>query len=194
MEVATDVLLDRIVGSDEHAFRQLYNRYHQKIYAIGYYLTHSQAVSEDIVQDVFLKIWNKRADLQKVRHFESWLRIIVRNHTLNMLEKAAKERLTGMVQSARAGDALAETLVAPQLEQKEINHLIQKAIDQLPAQQKKAYLLSRQEGFKTAEIAEIMDLSIYTVKNHLKAATASIIAFCRNHMELIITLILLSQK
>ncbi|SDC98191.1 RNA polymerase sigma factor [Niabella drilacis] len=194
MEVTTGVLLGRIVSGDERAFRQLYNRYHQQIYAIGYYLSRSQTIAEDIVQDVFLKIWDKRAELREVRQFEGWLKIIVKNHTLNVLEKAAKERLTRKVQQEQERAALAETLLAPKLEQKEINHLIQKAIDRLPPQQKKAYLLSRQEGFKVAEIAEIMDLSIYTVKNHLKVATASIIAFCKRNMELVITMVLLSKK
>ncbi|MGJ7029727.1 RNA polymerase sigma factor [Niabella hirudinis] len=194
MEVATGVLLEKIVLGDERAFRQLYNRYHQKIYAIGYYLTRSQTIAEDIVQDVFLKIWDKRTELREVRQFEGWLKIIVKNHTLNVLEKAAKERLTRKVQQEREEATLAETLVAPKLEQKEINHLIQKAIDRLPAQQKKAYLLSKQEGFKAAEIAQIMDLSIHTVKNHLKAATASIIAFCKRNIELIITIVLISKK
>lgn len=190
MEMKTGVLLNRISRGDERAFRELYDQYHQRIYAIGVYLIQSRTIAEDIVQDVFLKIWNKRAALPEVQHFEGWLKVIVKNHTLNMLEKAARERLARKVQSERAGEALTET----QLEQKEINHLIQKAIERLPAQQKKAYLLSRQEGFKASEIAEMMDLSIHTVKNHLKAATASIIAFCKQNIELIITVILLSKK
>jgi len=194
MNMMTGVLLSQIGRDDERAFRQLYNQYHQKIYAIGYYLTRSRTVAEDIVQDVFLKIWDKRAELPEVRHFEGWLKIIVKNHTLNMLEKAARERLSRKAQAAQAGDAFADTLLAPKLEQKEINHLIQKAIDRLPAQQKKAYLLNKQEGFRAAEIAEIMDLSIHTVKNHLKAATASIIAFCKQNIELIIMVMLLSKK
>ncbi|MCF3107352.1 RNA polymerase sigma-70 factor [Niabella sp. CC-SYL272] len=190
----TGVLLSQIGRDDERAFRQLYNQYHQKIYAIGFYLTRSRTVAEDIVQDVFLKIWNKRADLPEVRHFEGWLKVIVKNHALNVLEKAAKERFTCKAQFEQACDGLADAQLVPKLEQKEINYLIQKAIDRLPAQQKKAYLLNKQEGFKVAEIAQIMDLSIHTVKNHLKAASASIIAFCKRNIELIITAILLLKK
>ncbi|MBZ4192152.1 RNA polymerase sigma factor [Niabella beijingensis] len=190
MEVATEVLLERIIRGEESAFRELYDRYHQQIYSIGYYLTRSQTIAEDIVQDVFLKIWNKKEVLQEVQHFEAWLKIIVKNHTLNVLTRVARERLIYKAQSHQP----AETLITPGLEQKEINHLIQKAIDRLPEQQKKAYVLNKQEGFKVAEIASIMNLSIHTVKNHLKAATASVIAFCKNHIEVIITVVFLSKK
>lgn len=183
-----DNLIRLLSEGDEKAFRKVYELYHRKVFAVGLYLTNSRAVAEDITQDVFIKIWNKRADLPEVQHFEGWLKVIVKNHSLNIITRAAKERLASKNLS---GPAFVLPAAEKQTEKSEEYLLLQKAIDALPPQQQKVYVLSKQQGLKATEIASLLDISIHTVKNHLKAATAAITQFCRKHIELAVLLIFL---
>ena len=79
-----DNLIKLLSEGDEKAFREVYELYHQKIFAVGFYLTSSRTVAQDITQDVFLKIWNLRQELTSVKNFDAWLRTLVKNHTYNI--------------------------------------------------------------------------------------------------------------
>lgn len=182
-------LIDLLAKGDESAFRQVYDQYHQKIYAIGYYLTHSRVIAEDITQDVFIKLWNKKHELATVQNFDSWIKVLTKNHAYNIIAKAAREQA---YKNQPVHNEVAGFPGSP-VEKKEQAALIKRAINLLPAQQKRAYILSREEGYSASEIAVIMGLSVNTVKNHLKAATASIISFCKKNIDLAVLVIFLSK-
>lgn len=171
-------LLDQVAQGDEKAFRAVFDHYRDAIYSFALKVTRRETMAEEIVQDVFIKIWINRGGLPGVRHFGNFLYIIARNHTFNSLRKLAKEKITGEFpdQLAEAGVS-AETTVL----QYDYEKLLQQAIAQLPPQQKLVYTLSRQHGLTREEIAAQLQLSPGTVKAHLAQALRSIRLYFKTH-------------
>src|SRR5688500_1964413 len=150
------------------------------------HLTKSEILSEEIVQDVFMKVWEKREQLQGINYLNAWLRTVARNTCSNYLRNLAMEKL---VMNRYALQNNSET-PSPEndLTAKEYEQIIEAAIRQLPPQQKKVYVLSRQGGKKQAEIANELNISIYTVKEYMKLAQRSIHQYLESNLEIAILL------
>lgn len=178
METATpyqiQLLLDQIAIGNEDAFRELYQLQHQRIYSFAFYLTNSVRDSEELTQDIFIKIWSNRSLLPTISNFQGWLTVVLRNHIYNHLKKKALEELAA--KKIERGSNTVEDGQAV-LQHRELNKLISQALEQLPPQQKKVFQLSRLEGLKQEDIARELGLSTNTVKNHLKAALRSVRRF-----------------
>ncbi len=162
----------QVSSGDEQAFKQLFNTYHQQLGAYILRLTHSTELAEEIVLDVFLKIWMNRKMLWEIQNFKAYLFVVSKNHTLNALKKVIKERL---LQIEPEEHYTKQVLAEAELNQ--YYSLLDEAIDHLPPQQQKIYLLSRHKRLKYSEIAEKLGLSHETVKKYLQIATASITTY-----------------
>lgn len=178
-----DLLLQVALG-DEPAFHHLFDQYKQKIYSFSYYLTRSEAMAEEITQEVFIKIWIHRERLQEINYFTSWLKTIVRNHAYNYLLRIANEKLN--LQKAASGIEYEACVTETDVLGREYDKLLDQAISQLSPQQKKVYLLSRKEGLKHKTIADEMGITVNTVKNHMKAALNAIRSYLETHTELMV--------
>jgi RNA polymerase sigma-70 factor (ECF subfamily) len=179
-------LLCQVSSGDQSAFAQLFYRYHQHLGIYIFQLTASRELAEEIVQDVFLKIWNTRETLATVDNFRAWLFVISKNHTLNCLRKLVKERQQQQQwQQIQETEQLLEE--APSEEQFQ---LIDQAISQLPPQQKKVFILSRYRRMKYEEIARELNLSRETVKYYLQTANATITKFVNSRFLLFFCLYL----
>ncbi|GAC1314750.1 MAG: RNA polymerase sigma-70 factor [Mucilaginibacter sp.] len=181
-------LFIQIAAGNEYAFRQLFNAYHQQLGAYIFRITGSIELAEEIVQDVFLKIWMNRETLEGVRNFKAYLFIVSKNHALNCLRKLIKERL----KKQQLEEYIAETPISDSDNLTPYYSVLDEAIDQLPAQQQKVYLLSRHERLKYSEIAERLDISHETVKKYLQIATASITSYIQANLEATILVIMIS--
>ncbi len=84
-------ILLRVSKGDEQAFHQLYNLYNKKIFSIAWKLTGIESAAEDVVQDVFIKLWLHREKLSGINYFTAYLNTITRNHIFNSLRKIAHE-------------------------------------------------------------------------------------------------------
>ncbi|MCC6761719.1 MAG: RNA polymerase sigma-70 factor [Chitinophagaceae bacterium] len=177
-------LLCKVADGDALAFRQLFNHYRNKIYSLGMYLTKSETLAEEIVQDVFMKVWEKRAELVDIQQFNSWLRRVAKNTCSNYLRDLAVERLA-MNKLSEKQDALAASVESNVIE-KEYRQILEEALQRLPPQQKKVYILSRQAGKKQEEIAREMNISLYTVKEYLKLAQRSVRQYIAQRIELVV--------
>lgn len=159
-------LLCRIAQGDEAAFGELFQAYHQRLGAYVLRLTESRQATEEIVQDVFVKVWVRRATLVEIQHFDSYLFTAARNHVFNYIRNMARER-------DRQAALAAEVLVAETPED-DYHMLLDEAVAQLPQQQQRVYRLHKQEGLSHAEIASRMQLSVETVKKHMHLALRTI--------------------
>ena len=162
------VLLAKIAGGDQRAFKELFEWYARPLGEFVLKLTHSNLITEEIVQDAFVKIWLRRETLTAIENFSSYLYILCRNHTFAVLKKMATEK---------ANHLLVEEHILDELETDEYDNpaeeyrqLIDDAVTRLPAQQQKAYMLSRYQRMKHEEIAKELGLSPETVKKHIQLA------------------------
>jgi len=178
-------LLLKVAAGDEHAFRRLFTAYHQQLGIHIYRITNSAELAEEVVQDVFLKIWMTRETLGNIDDFKAYLFVISKNHALNCLKKLAKER----IQIKRLEQGSIGMLSAEQ-DSGIYYNLLDEAIDHLPPQQQKVYLLSRHNRLKYAEIADQLKLSRETVKKYLQIATTSITDYVRTRLDVYLVVLL----
>lgn len=186
-------LLIRIAAGDEVAFTQLFYAYHNRLGAYIMRLTESAETAQEIVQDVFLKIWMKRECLATVERFGPYIYVLSRNHTLNCLRQIAREQ-TRNRQFAENIKESHETSDLPEVPAPDYYILIDQAVDELPPQQQKAYILSRQERLKYDEIAQRMNISRETVKTYLKLAIRFITSYVRTHGDALIILSIIASS
>lgn len=185
-----DILLLEIAEGNEKAFRRLFEHYWRKIYSVAFVLTKSSILSEEIVQDVFLKIWLKRGELPSIQKFDSFLFTVARNHIYNMLRNKTKElSFIGQLE-----ECFAETSGLPEEELylKETKQLIKRAVEQLPAQQRTVFELSRNDGLDHAKIAERLAISKLTVKSHMTKALQSIRKYLQGHVDGLLLVLIIS--
>ncbi|HXB08140.1 MAG TPA: sigma-70 family RNA polymerase sigma factor [Puia sp.] len=181
-------LLLRIAEGDAAAFSTLFYRWHQQLAEYVLRLTRSQCMTEEIVQDAFLKIWIKKEQLAEVENFRAWLFILCRNHTFNCLRQLARNNhqqqawITQVIQQAHAGEtAPADPYYA----------LLEEAVHRLSPQQRTVYLLSRRDGLKQEDIARRLQLSRHTVKRHMSLALQAIETYIRIHAPQALPLLIL---
>jgi len=159
-------LLQRSMEGDDKAFAEIFHRYKFKLYGYIYRLTQSQEMAEDIVQETFLRLWKNRHQLGNIEHLSSYIFRIAQNQAITGFRRMAME--TMIIRQLLTGEEeFSPSTPESTLALKEMDALFRKAVDNLPPQQKKVYLLSREEGLKHEEIAEILQISRGTVKNHM---------------------------
>ncbi len=178
-------VLQRVVEGDQLAFRELFDSYSPKVYGFALKLTRSEELAQEVVQDVFMKIWISRDALTSVNYFPSYLYTVTRNHAFNMMKRLAIEQrvkenmrkdLSEVQDDAQEGGVY-----------QEYQHLLVHAISQLPPQQRLVYSLCHQKGLKYEEVARELNISRLTVKTHMQKALRTI----KSHFKAGVTFIAL---
>jgi len=175
-------LLLMVSAGDEKAFRQIYEQYWNRIYTMALLYFKSPVAAQDMVQEVFLKVWVNRSELPAIASFGAWLRIIARNFLISSLRKKTTQYVWGMEDNGTVPDQASSA--DEQLVMKETAGLIRRAIEQLPPQQQKIYRMSREEGLKLTEVAAALDLSHNTVREHMSKALKNIRLYLIRHLEI----------
>ncbi|HEY4151284.1 MAG TPA: RNA polymerase sigma-70 factor [Chitinophagaceae bacterium] len=179
-------LLHAVAQGDEAAFTAVFDAYKDKIYTIALRLTGNTSIAEEIVQDVFLKIWLKRDTLTSVDHFRAYLFTTTRHHVFNALKRLFRRR---QFAGELARDWSEETNDTDSLLlDKEYQAILQEAIGQLPPQQRQVYQMMKEQGLKREQVAELLHISPETVKQHLAQAMRTIRAFCMSRLDIYIAL------
>lgn len=170
-------LLVKIAGGDQYAFTILFNHYERFVFTFARSLTHSEQLAIDIVQESFLKVWEKRKKLAEVEQFSAYLNRLVRNHTFNVLRNISRQ----VKASAQldAAEAIEEQSTGNQLDYNETLRIVNEAVEGLTVQQKQAFRLCHQQGLKYEEAAEQMKVSPQTVNVHMKIALKKV----REHLQ-----------
>ena len=171
----------QISAGDEKAFEQVFNHYRDKIYGVALSLTHSTTVAEEIVEDVFLKIWLRRSLLNNIENFSAYIYTIARNETYRILNQIAKNYTTVLLTENEA--SLVDNDTQEYLIAKEFSSVLQKAIDRLPQQQKQVYKLMKEDDLKRGEVAGLLKIKPETVKFHLAQAMKNIRTYCMLHIN-----------
>ena len=172
-------LLSRLEKGDMQAFDDLYWKYQKAVYQNVYKLTRDSIIAEDIVQEVFISLWEKRTTIDTSRSVAGWLFVSSYNRSVNALKKRLKESL--------AYKNLAAPHTEPEYDQAATDiqlHVLEKAIGQLTPQQRRVFELCKLQGRSYDETAAELKISKHTVKEYLSAAIASLKEFARQHPEL----------
>ncbi|QEC76260.1 RNA polymerase sigma factor [Mucilaginibacter ginsenosidivorax] len=161
-------LLDLIRKDDRGAFTELYNRYWDKTYTVALHRLDDEHEAEEVVQEVFLSIWQRRATLQLTHTVATYLAVAVKYKVINHLAKQYRRQLQHdelIITSPVVADSTADWL-----HEKELRQLLEKTISQLPEKCRIVFLLSRDENKTYAEIAAELNISQKTVEAHMSKA------------------------
>jgi RNA polymerase sigma-70 factor (ECF subfamily) len=185
-------LLQQLRQGNVDAYLQLYDRYHTLVYGWVLRFVKVPAYAEDIVQDVFMKIWEVRSDLNPEQSFPAYLYKISRNKTFTFLKKNASDEKTRLQLMQR----LSELTESPyhQALWNQYQQILALAITQLPYQRQRVFTLCRQEGKTYDEAAQELGISRNTVKEHMVMALKDIKAYFYRHGDLSLALLLLIYR
>ncbi|MDP3435537.1 MAG: RNA polymerase sigma-70 factor [Bacteroidota bacterium] len=169
-------------NSDQQAFKELYLAYFDRLYKFAFSILHSAEFAEEAVNDVFLNIWQKRSTLKNIASLSSYLFISTKNTSFNYLSKFRKERNTSLddvLVRFEADELTPETAFFTA----EIRNEIEQAINQLPPKTKLVFQMAKVEGMKYKEIADILNISVNTIDNHIATAVKKLSFILKNLSE-----------
>ena len=161
--------ISSFVSGDISAFDQIYRHYSKKLFHFTFDLVKIKSEAEEIVQEVFLKLWQNRTKLREYTSFETFLFRIAYNTTISVLRKRAQEkRYIEYIKALSLVESGKNQNYAFELD--ELINTVNEIINQLPERQKDVFILSREQGLAYKEIAQELGISINTVENHMVRA------------------------
>ncbi|MFC6997327.1 RNA polymerase sigma factor [Rufibacter roseus] len=164
-----EMLLVLIQSSDEDAFSELYQRFWQQLYASALRRMSSEDDAKDIVQELFVKIWTRRATIPEDAKAAEYLFTALRYRIINYLQ-ADQVRLKYANAQLAEQEVSTVSLAESGLALEELETLILEAVEEMPDRMQEVFLLSYRKGFTPKEIAAQLSLSVQTVKNYLSNA------------------------
>ncbi|MGV8093955.1 MAG: RNA polymerase sigma factor [Mangrovibacterium sp.] len=164
------LLVQSFIQGDEKAFEILFEKYHRRLYGFLYSLLKSTEDAEEIVQDTFVKIWEKRHRFREEYTFESFLFKIAKNSFLNHNRKKINTRIFHEQYDLMFD--LKQNTTEDYLLFKETQEIIDSIINEMPPKQREVFILQKVEGLSRKEIAEKLGISVITVDSHLLKANA----------------------
>lgn len=184
---SNEELILLIQKDDRVAFYRVYERYCKKLYCFVLKFIKQKEDAEEIVQEVFVKIWESRDKIDIYSSFESFLFTVAYNATISMLRKKANEtKYMEYLKSLQHVNNSPD--LADEIHFNELTSRVQALLDKLTPRQKEIFLLSREEGLSHDEIAKKLDISVNTVKKHI----ANTLAFLKSRIDNSLTINLLS--
>jgi RNA polymerase sigma-70 factor (family 1) len=185
----TDFELTRLlISGDSKAFIEIYNRFQALLYIYACKITSDKEEAEDIVQEVFTYLWDKRTTVVLKSSISSYLYTAVRYKFFNLLDhKKIRANYTKSFQDfLDEGEYITDNYIR----EKEFSQIIEKEIAALPDKMRQVFELSRRQNLSRKEIAEKLNLSEKTVKNQITNA----LKILRGKLDIISFLILLLNK
>ncbi|MCG6187303.1 RNA polymerase sigma-70 factor [Maribellus maritimus] len=178
-------IITKLSGGDKNALDEIYNYYYPKLYAFAKSFLKVDDDINDILQEVFVKLWLNRQKIKSVDTFNSYLFTITKNHIISYFRiKSKNHEFESRLKEIASTE---QTTEITDIEYKEIKGKLEDIIDQLPEKRKIIFKLSRQDGLSHAEIAEKLDISIKTVEDHIRHA----LKFIKKHMKSFETIVIL---
>lgn len=186
-------LVSGIYQNDKKAFRQLYDRYQEDLYRVAFRKIRSEEVAEEIVQDIFVNLWEKRHKLV-VDDIRSYLFRAVRNGVLDYL-RAQLVRQNYVKESVSFGEQVSySTSTDDDLTLNDLKQAIDSGINQLPEKTRKIFILNRLENRSAEEIAALLTMPKRTVEYHITVALRSMRVALKDFLPFWLMLYWLSKE
>jgi RNA polymerase sigma-70 factor (ECF subfamily) len=165
-----DFLIRRLsVESDERALDELFHIYYDRLLTASFVLVKSKDLAEEVVADVFYRLWQNREKLPEVKNLDNYLFISIRNQSLNYInreQRHGKDSIDDVVSNQLSEENTAEDFIVA----KELQDKITQSIESLPPKCREVFLLIRFEGKKYKEVAELLKVSVNTVDTQMGIA------------------------
>lgn len=181
------LLSERLKNGDEKAFEVIYQKYHQLLYTIAYQYLKSQPLAKDAVQDVFLKLWEKRQQLNTSLPVKGFLHTCLRNHLLNTIRNHHKALLKNLEASYQTPASASSTYQDVRLS--ECEALFEKGIADLSERKRQIFTLHIFQGLTHEEIAEKLSIAKSTVKLQIIQSTRILRSLLKEYAEMWLILI-----
>jgi RNA polymerase sigma-70 factor (ECF subfamily) len=168
-----DVELMREIKADNmFAFDVLYKKYSKKVFKFGYSILKSTEESENLIQDVFLNLWENRHKVENDSSIKSYVFTITYNSAISVLRKKAREEK--FIEYLKSLQELHEEPANAEIEYNELSDKLDRIINKLPKRQREVYHLHKIEGLSYKQIAERLGISVNTIENHMAGALRTI--------------------
>ncbi|MDO5979000.1 RNA polymerase sigma factor [Flavivirga spongiicola] len=185
-------LIKELIGGNNKAFRKLFDTYRNDVYAYSISMLKTKVLAEEIVQDVFLKIWQHRDRLNPDLSFKSYVFTITRNLTFNLISKVANNRK--LKEEVFYESQEFYNPIEDKIAEHDYEIIKNNAIEQLPPKRKIIFKMSRNEGKSYEEISKELNISVSTVKGQMSKALATIKDFLQTHGDVTLLITLLSSR
>ncbi|NII29791.1 sigma-70 family RNA polymerase sigma factor [Pseudoflavitalea sp. X16] len=187
-----NALLRQLKAGDPAAFTALYRHHSESLYAGILRLVKISQVAEEMVQEIFTRIWHKRHELTIETSFAAYLHKAGQNQVIDFYRKLQRDRRLFNHFKAIATENYSH--IEEQLTYSEKIVVLQKALDTLPPQQKKVYQLCKMEGFSYKAAASELGISPFTVKEYLTKARHTLKSYFQSHPDALLVLLLAAMS
>jgi RNA polymerase sigma-70 factor (ECF subfamily) len=184
-------LLLQVANGNEQAFKALFDNYHSRLFQYILNLTKSKEAAEELVMDVFTKLWLGRDTLTEIENIDGFLFRIAHNKSIDFLRSAARNR--------NLSDFIWDRIQVPEhanpdqlLMVKEYETKLKEAINLMTPARRRVYQMSREQGLTHQQIAEELNVSKNTVTNQVMEAQRFIRNYLLKHVDIIIIMTVLS--
>jgi RNA polymerase sigma-70 factor (ECF subfamily) len=160
-------LVKKLKIGDISSFDNLYQQYYKKVYLFARGILKSHEEAENIVQEVFIKIWEKHEELDEYQSFESFVFTIAYNTSISQIRKKLREKNFLEELYKRLEN---EKTMVNEADFNDLQERTKQLVEQLPERRRQVYKLSREEGLTYTEISKKLDISVNTVENHMSAS------------------------
>ena len=164
----TNIIFKKIQRGDKKAFEYLFKSLYEELVCYAYKFMKDKDMSEEIVQDVFFKIWMKKNEIVISQNIKSYIYSALKNRCLVIIRHHKVRNEYSRYQKSKGQTFVND--VENKLESNEIENIIEKTLNSLPARMRKIFILNRYEGMKYKEIAEHLSISIKTVEANVSKA------------------------
>lgn len=163
----------------EKAFRELYDRYHVQMFYIAKKYVKSTDLAEDAVQNIFVKLWEKRYKIDASKSIKGFLFTMLRNHVLNMIRDRKDEivSMSGIEEKKHPNQNQTED----DLIYKEYHEIVQRGLEELSDRKREVFELKTLQGHSNSEVADLLNINIRTVKTHFYNSSKFMREYLKNH-------------
>jgi RNA polymerase sigma-70 factor (ECF subfamily) len=175
------ILIKKLANGSEKAFYTLYGKYFKRVYSFVLAYVKSPDLTEDVCQEIFIKIWHNRASLVEIKSFKAYLFTITRNHTLNILRKASNSRIT-MVEVLSYYPTNEKT-TENEVQLKEYQRYLHETLDGLSPTARRIFKLCREEQKTYDQVARELGISRNAIKKHMVQTMKTLKALIEGPLE-----------
>jgi RNA polymerase sigma-70 factor (family 1) len=185
-------LLDDLRSGSEAAFTELYRQYSVRLYYNILALVKDDHIAEELVQDIFSKVWRRKENIKVETSFSAYLFVMGRNRVFDFFQQVTRNhQLYARIKSVASEQYshIEEALFA-----RENQELLQKAIATLPPQRRRAFELCKMQGLSYREASEEMCVSLSTLKDHMSSALEAVRQYISKNREVAVCLLIWSLQ